>query len=742
MRGFLFVCPLWTTCLLYVSCLIHVNVEGFTLFPTAVSISSKAAPKHRSVGIIASSSPNIETTTNHTARKVLVIGSGGREFALTQALLRLSSPEAIYVAPGNAGTQQLSPSVVVNVPELKPNDFKGITDFAQKHGIEIVVVGPEDPLANGLQDFLRESNIPCFGPSAAAARLEGSKAWAKAFMNRHQIPTARHATFSDLTAALEYVEHRTLPMVVKASGLAGGKGVTIAHSREDARKALEAIMGTTPVFGPAAGAEVVIEEYLVGDEVSAIAFCDGDSVAACLPFARDYKRLEEHDSGPNTGGMGSFAPVTDLTTDIAASIQNILVTTVKGMREEGHPYHGVLYGGLIITKGGAAEDGREEVKVLEFNCRFGDPEAQSILPLLSDKIDLAKLMLQCAQGGRFGDTTGRLAASTPRDLTTKNSTFAATVIAASEGYPTATGSIKPHIIHGLPLACRVPGVCSVAQAGTARLVLANGARVVTVSGGRVLGVTGEATTLRLALLHAYHGLSEIRFQGMRCRTDIGAQAVRSQPVRVAILGSSRGTSVSKILTGKRGVFEVVLVMSDTQDANGILSKAQAAHVPDCRFLGADTGGNGDSEMARDTLEEKIEVAMEESKAEILLLNGYRRILSPRLCRVLRGRCLNIHPSLLPDFGGHFDLAVHQAVLDAGRTSSGCSVHFVTENVDQGPVLIQKTCSVEPGFDTAATLKAKVQELEERAWEEAVRVYQEDLPRITRAILSMSDPKTF
>jgi phosphoribosylamine--glycine ligase/phosphoribosylglycinamide formyltransferase/phosphoribosylformylglycinamidine cyclo-ligase/phosphoribosylamine--glycine ligase/phosphoribosylformylglycinamidine cyclo-ligase len=647
-------------------------------------------------------------------------------------LLRLSTPRQIYVAPGNAGTQQLSPPQILNVPELKPNDVEGIVAFARKEAIDLIVVGPEDPLVRGLGDQLREAHIPCFGPSAAAARLEGSKAWAKAFMQRHHIPTAAHATFSDLATAQAYVQQHRLPLVVKASGLAGGKGVTVAITHAEALAALEAIMGPAAVFGVEAGREVVVEECLMGEEVSVMALCDGDGVVACLPCARDFKRLLDDDEGPNTGGMGSIAPVPGLTPAVEEKMRAILQQVAEGMKEEGHPYYGVLYGGFMLTRkeGGKAgeEEEEREPKVLEFNCRFGDPETQSLLPLLPSNLDLAALMLQCVQGASSEEGGAGVTADAASEG------FAVTVIAASEGYPTATGAVNAHIIHGLPMAARVPGVHSVVHAGTARKVLANGARVMTVSGGRVLGVTSKASTLRLAILQAYHGLSEIRFQGMQYRTDIGAQAVRSAgvPVRVAVLGSTKGTSVLPLLKGKPGQFEVVLALSDTELEGGLLANARAAGVPDCRFV----GGEGEGEGEKEAMEEKIEVALEEAGAEILLLNGYNRILSPRLVRVLRGRCLNVHPSLLPDFGGHFDLAVHQAVLDAGRTRSGCTIHFVTDDVDQGPVLVQKTCLVAPGSDTAATLKAKVQALETAAWEEALRLYQEDLPRVTQTIMAM------
>ena len=685
----------------------------------------------RSAGLITSSS-TIDPT-NTTSTNILIIGNGGREYALAESLLRVSTPRQIYVAPGNAGTQQLSPPRVLNVPELKVNDVEDIVVFARKEAIDLVVVGPEEPLVRGLGDRLREEGIPCFGPSAAAARLEGSKAWAKEFMQRHHIPTAAHATFSDLATAQAYVQQHTLPVVIKASSLAGGKGVTVAATHAEALAALEAIMGPAAVFGIEAGREVVVEECLVGDEVSVMALCDGNRVVTCLPCARDFKRLLDGDKGPNTGGMGSIAPVPGLTPAVASKMRQILQQAVEGMKEEGYPYHGVLYGGFMLSRkeGGKAveewEEEKREPKVLEFNCRFGDPETQSLLPLLPSNIGLAALMLQCVQGA--SRKTAAEKGSATEDAAGEG--FAVTVIAASESYPTSTSPVRPHIIHGLSQAACVPGVHSVAHAGTARKVLANGARVMTVSGGRVLGVTSKASTLRLAILQAYHGLSEVRFQGMQYRTDIGAQAVRSAraPVRVAVLGSTKGTSILPLLKGKPGQFDVVLAMSDTELEDGLLANARAAGVKDCRYVGG--GGEGGKEAM-----EKIEVALDEARAEVLLLNGYNRILSPRLVRVLRGRCLNVHPSLLPDFAGHFDLAVHQAVLDAGRTQSGCTIHFVTDDVDQGPVLVQKTCVVDPGVDTAAMLKAKVQALETEAWEEALRVYQEDLPRVTQTIMAM------
>ena len=713
-----------------------VNAWSSTSFSTAHPTTRRRQQFHHI--LLASASVSSPTEAN-TKKSVLIIGNGGREFALAQALATAAPTSRIgqiFVAPGNAGTAAsptptlsvaaaASPQqqMIDNLPDLKPSDHAGIATYAKEHAIDLVVVGPEDPLVKGLADYLREEGIPCFGPSAAAARIEGSKAWAKEFMSRHKIPTASYAIFSDLQAAKKHIQQQQqLPIVVKASGLAGGKGVTVAETREKALVALEAIMGPSKVFGEEAGAQVVIEECLVGEEISMMGLCDGLTVKA-LPCARDYKRLLDGDQGPNTGGMGSIAPVPGLRAETIEKMRAILQQVVTGMREEGHPYQGVLYGGFMV-------DATGEPKVLEFNCRFGDPETQSILPLLSDGDDegqdLYALFTRSVQG-TLADK-----AATPTHTHRQQQAAAATVIAASDGYPTSTNPVPQHIIHGLPIAARVPGVHSIVHAGTTKKVLNNGARVIATSGGRVLGVTGLAPTLRLALLHAYHGLSEVRFQGMQYRKDIGAKALRSAsdtPVRVAILGSTRGTSVQPLLRGKKGEYEVVLVMSDQQDG-GLLANAREAGVADCRFLG---GGGGGS---KEEIEDGIEKAMTETSAEVLLLNGYNRILSPRLVRVLRGRCLNVHPSLLPDFAGHFDLAVHQAVLDAGKTESGCTIHFVTDEVDQGPVLIQEKCVVEPGRDTAASLKGKVQALETLSWEAALRVYREDFPRIVDIMMKM------
>lgn len=415
---------------------------------------------------------------------VLVIGSGGREHALVWALSRAPDVGQIYAAPGNAGTAELASNMAIssdNVTEL--------VEFASEKQVDLTVVGPEGPLASGVVDRFQANGLPVFGPSQSAAQLESSKAFAKTFMQEEGIPTAAYAVFDNFDAARSYVERRSGPMVVKASGLAAGKGVLMCANQGEALAALRLTMRDR-AFGDA-GNSVVIEERLEGPELSVLAFSDGRAVVPLTP-ARDHKRAYDNDEGPNTGGMGVYAPPPDVDEMLVDQIvRTVLEPAVRGMAERGKPYIGILYAGIMLTARGP--------QVLEFNCRFGDPEAQVILPLLD--CNLMEIMQACV--------AGRLSTEMVRF---KRGACAAVVMAAP-GYP---GSYpRGMAISGLD---KVPEEVIVFHAGTAK----EGGQIVT-SGGRVLAVSAVGPDLVEAVNKAYAGVGQIHFEGAHYRTDIGRE---------------------------------------------------------------------------------------------------------------------------------------------------------------------------------------------------------------------------
>jgi phosphoribosylamine--glycine ligase/phosphoribosylformylglycinamidine cyclo-ligase len=424
--------------------------------------------------------------------KVLVIGSGGREHALAWKIRQSPRVSRLWVAPGNAGTAQVAENVAI-----RAEDVPTLVQFAHAQQVDLVVIGPEASLAAGISDALAQAGIRAFGPSRAAAQIETSKAFSKAFMQRWGIPTARFAAFTRYEEALAYLEQAVTPVVIKASGLAAGKGVILPASLAEARAALHSLM-VERAFG-AAGECVVIEERLEGEEVSLMAFTDGRTLRV-MPPAQDHKRLNDQDQGPNTGGMGAYAPAPVCTAALLnEATRTILQPAVDGLRREGTPFVGALYAGLIITPGG--------LRALEFNSRFGDPETQVILPLL--ETDLLDVLEACVEG--------QLDAA-PLHWRER---CAVTVVAAAPGYPEQP--VTGQTIHGLEAASTPPHGASVTvfHAGT-RLEKGQ----VVAAGGRVLNVTAEGATLEEALACAYDTLQGIHFAGMQYRRDIAQKALR------------------------------------------------------------------------------------------------------------------------------------------------------------------------------------------------------------------------
>ena len=417
---------------------------------------------------------------------VLIIGSGGREHALAWKVAQSSRLAKLYIAPGNAGTDACGENVLMDI-----TDHAIVIRFCKEKQIDLVIVGPEIPLAAGIVDALSKSEIRCFGPKQAAAQIEASKVFAKDFMARHRIPTARYATFTQLEEAMAYLESVDYPVVIKASGLAAGKGVVLPDTLEEAKSTLENIL-VDKAFGDA-GSEVVIEERLNGKEVSLMAFTDGITVVPMLP-AQDHKRLLDGDRGPNTGGMGAYAPAPLFTADMMKdAIESVLVPAVDALRREGTPFVGVLYAGLILTGNG--------LRVLEFNARFGDPETQVVLPLLeTDLLDIADACVN-------------------RTLADVNISWkdgaAVCVVLASKGYPEKVESGKFATIETLPENV----VCF--HAGTKMDINGN----VITAGGRVFGLTAWAKDIASAIDTVYTNVTNVSFEDVQYRTDIGQHAL-------------------------------------------------------------------------------------------------------------------------------------------------------------------------------------------------------------------------
>jgi len=636
----------------------------------------------------------------------MVVGGGGREHAITVSLLKSPLVRRISVCPGNFGTHLLgkecekTPGAAQcgNV-SIAADDLAGIVCFAREQQVSLVVVGPEQPLVDGLADMLRQEHILCFGPSARAAQLEGSKAWSKEFMARHGLPTALHRSFTDCAEAEEYILSAPHELVVKASGLAAGKGVVLPASKEEAVQTVRAMLLEGQLGG--AGREVVVEQRLAGPEVSLLAFCDG-RVAVGMPAAQDHKRVQEADLGPNTGGMGAYAPSPLLSPDQYSRCLAIVQRAVDGMAREGRAYEGVLYAGFMLTREGPC--------LLEFNCRFGDPETQVLLPLLARDKDLFAIMLACSHHSLPVSASGQCSL-----VKWTEGAAACTVVLASEGYPGKYPTGREVVMRGQEGPEKSEESVFVYHAGTA--ASGDGERCLT-SGGRVLAVTGVGRGLRAAVQAAYRGVESVSFEGMHFRRDI-AQRGLTRPIRLGVLGSTRGTALQAVIDAIEAgqlAAEVSLVLSNQAQA-GILQRAARHGLP---HLWVSAEG-----LSREAFDRVVTARLEQAGVDLVLMVGFMRIASAEFVGRWQGRCLNVHPSLLPRFAGGMDLQVHRAVLAAGDRESGCSIHWVSEQLDGGPLLLQRRCPVLPG-DSAEDLKQRVQQLEGAAFVEAVRLLHASL----------------
>lgn len=418
----------------------------------------------------------------------LIIGNGGREHAIAWKIAQASNVKKVFVAPGNGGTASET-NKIENIPL---SDFNELAEFAKNNNIDLTIVGPELPLSKGIVDLFKKHNLKIFGPSQQAAQLESSKDFAKSFMIKHGIPTAKYETFTDIILAHKHIEKNEVPIVIKADGLAAGKGVIIALTKDEAHQAIDSML-TQNKYGNA-GARIVIEEFLDGEEASFIVICDGENV---LPLAssQDHKRLRNNDQGPNTGGMGAYSPAPIVTKEIHEKIMNqIILPTIKGMKEDGIKFQGFLYAGVIIDK-------NNNIKTLEFNCRMGDPETQPILFRL--KSNLFNILI-AAESGNLSNIKADW-----------DDGYAITIVMAAHNYPN-----KPRIDDQINNIDSSFNDCYTFHAGTKKI----GNKIFT-SGGRVLGITARAKSLEAAKNKAYKLTSTIEFSGMQYRDDIGQKAL-------------------------------------------------------------------------------------------------------------------------------------------------------------------------------------------------------------------------
>ena len=532
-------------------------------------------------------------------------------------------------------------------------------------------------------------------------------------MIRHKIPTAAFEIFTDFAKAEEYIRRICSQpgkrVVVKASGLAAGKGVFIPKTADEAVTAARTVLQER-IFGES-GSTIVVEEYIEGFEVSVLAFCDGKTVVP-LPPAQDHKRVYEFDQGPNTGGMGAFAPAPGIDQAFINDVtKRALQPVADGMRAEGCPFVGVIYAGIMVRSAKRSANDLSDFFVLEYNCRLGDPETQVVLPLIESPSLLS--IVQACVAGKLNEL----------QVTFKRNVVASSVVVVAEGYPGNYAKGTAITLGPRALAANLSPQDKTGSvlfhAGTALA----GSDLVT-SGGRVLSVTSLAPSLGAAVNLSYDVLEDVHFKGAFYRRDIGRTFIRprslTEPLRVAVLGSTRGSNLVPILdaiaAGPLRGASVSIVISNKSDA-GILDKAKSAGIPS--FFVPSAG------RKREDFDSDVCSLLDQHKVDLVVLIGFMRILGADFVARYAWRIINVHPSLLPDFGGLMDLDVHKAVLNSGKTVSGCTVHFVDNGVDTGEILWQSACVAEPGSDTPETLKARVQRLEGEALVNSIRLFLDD-----------------
>lgn len=730
-----------------------------------------------------------ERAASRSIHDLLIVGSGGREHALAWKLRQSPGVNRLYVAPGNAGTAASrfqASATIENVP-IAATDIPGIARFVEENNIGLTVVGPEAPLAMGLADELRARGRRVVGPNAAAARIESSKSFAKEVMARAGVQTAAHAVFTDLDAALRHLDTVPYPVVIKADGLAAGKGVVICRDRPGAEAAVRSLMpagrsqtaAPATTDGPAQSGQfqtIVIEEYLTGPEVSLLALIDGERAVA-LPLAQDHKRLGDGDTGPNTGGMGAYAPVPFVDHEEVRRLMRLTVDpVVAALAEAGTPYRGVLFAGLMLTPDGP--------KVLEYNCRFGDPEAQVVIPLIEG--DLLPWLEAVADGELPGQVVSNsgLASQVQTEVPVRDGAAVGVVLAAP-GYPD-----HPHTgqrIEGCPQGVALQPDVLVFHAGTA---LDAEGRLVT-SGGRVLTVVGMGATIDEAAERAY--AAPIRFRGMQRRGDIArtphpphppapspsrgeGERVNESEIsplygqdhrhnqhrtyftefpphplrglgvrgRIAVLASGDGSNLQALMDAcSRGDLdaEVVAVVSHSPEARA-LERARAAGVPAHAVPLTD---RRDPEERR-RMEEQVLDVLRAYEPDVVVLAGWMLILSGEFLTLCACPVLNVHPALLPLSGGPLDtldpdqerltgleklpvLRGAHAVRDAVSLRlpcTGVSVHRVTADVDAGPVIARQAVTIEE-TDDEASLYRRIKAVEHRLVIKAVETVLHSVP---------------
>lgn len=605
-------------------------------------------------------------------KKVFVIGSGAREHAIVNSLLKNEDIDHIYIYPGNDGIVTSK----VSLSKLSPYS-KDFEDFC-KTDIDLVVPGQEDELVNGIVDNITKLDIDIFGPTQEAARIEGSKEFAKRFMMMNNIPTSSYDVFTNIDNAISYVNDIGYQnCVIKASGLAGGKGVMIPESQYDAIQILKDML-IHKRFGNA-GDKVIIEEKLYGTEVSVMGFCNGKDVWL-MPQAQDYKRFGDDNTGLNTGGMGSHAPVFTLNTQELSQVKKHMECVVKKLN-----YKGVLYAGLMKTTNG--------LSFLEFNCRFGDPEAQVLLALLDS--DLYSIMKDCIDGN---------------NLKVKWKTgYASNVVLSHLQYPMAKSKEL----------LEINGIDNVKDIQILYSNVSCKDNKIYTTGGRVMSLVSYSNSMYSSISKIYNNAHKIHYDLMYYRRDIGFSNIICENTnfrkhKIAILGSTNGTSsqllMDQIKSGKLNA-SIGVVVTNRSDSS-LLDKARERKIPAIYFP-------KEKNMNIKKYDNILVEIFRSFDIDFVYLVGYMNIVSNVLINEYKDKIFNIHPSLLPKYSGMMDTSVHESVIKNNEITSGCTLHFVTEEIDKGDIIIQKQCFV--GSSDSKDLKLRVQELESKAIVESVKI---------------------